>query len=166
MKPRRPLESLHIAKPCSASWEAMTGDATVRQCEQCNHKVYNLSGMTREEAEALVSNTETGMCVRFVRQDGMVMTRDCGDPIPANRSFGLARLALVAIPLLAGCSESPKEEVIGNAIRSDTVAVKPPQSEVQPDGVAVGFISTRSPAAMHAEAIKSAATKKTKARQP
>lgn len=97
------LESLRIAKPCPASWDGMVGDDEVRHCGQCNRKVYNLSGMTREEAEALVSNTEAGMCVRFIRKDGMVMTRDCGEPIQTARNSGFAGLALAAIPLVAGC---------------------------------------------------------------
>ncbi len=45
------LEDVRIASPCSASWEDMTGDARVRFCGKCAKNVYNLSEMTRDEAE-------------------------------------------------------------------------------------------------------------------
>ncbi|HWW74152.1 MAG TPA: hypothetical protein VNZ44_02080, partial [Pyrinomonadaceae bacterium] len=44
----------------------------------CELHVYNLSGMTRREAEALVANTEGRLCVRFYRRDdGTILTRNC-----------------------------------------------------------------------------------------
>src|SRR4051794_34167957 len=47
------LDSVRIASPCTASWDAMTGDDQVRFCGQCEKNVYNLSGMAREDAERL-----------------------------------------------------------------------------------------------------------------
>jgi hypothetical protein len=72
------LESLHIAAPCKADWDDMIGDARVRFCGQCQKNVYNLSNMTRREAERLVANKEGSMCVRFYkRADGTVITANC-----------------------------------------------------------------------------------------
>ena len=45
------LDQVGIASPCTASWEAMAGDDRVRFCRQCSLNVYNLSGMTKLEAE-------------------------------------------------------------------------------------------------------------------
>jgi len=72
------LEDIKIATPCSADWNAMTGDAQVRFCGQCSLHVYNLSAMGRDEAEALIARTEGRVCVRlYKRQDGTVITQDC-----------------------------------------------------------------------------------------
>jgi hypothetical protein len=56
----------------------MVGDERVRFCDQCSLHVYNLSDMTRREAESLVTNTEGRLCIRFYRRtDGTILTRNC-----------------------------------------------------------------------------------------
>ena len=73
-----PLEHVRVAAPCPADWEKMVGDERVRYCNKCSLHVYNLSGMTRREAEALVTNAEGRLCVRYYRRtDGTVLTRNC-----------------------------------------------------------------------------------------
>lgn len=73
-----PLNNLRIASPCSADWEEMYGDERKRFCGDCKLNVYNLSGMTREAAEALVTNAEGRLCVRYyMRADGSIITDDC-----------------------------------------------------------------------------------------
>ena len=73
-----PLDGVRVAAPCSAEWERMTGDAQTRFCDQCNLNVYNLSGMTKREAEALIANREGRLCVRFYRRaDGTILTDNC-----------------------------------------------------------------------------------------
>src|SRR6476619_5228268 len=73
-----PLKNISIASPCSADWNQMYGDERKRFCGDCKLNVYNLSGMTREEAEALIMNAEGRLCVRFYkRRDGSVITEDC-----------------------------------------------------------------------------------------
>jgi hypothetical protein len=72
------LDDLQVASPCPVSWDAMPGDSRVRFCPQCSRNVYNLSGMSRPEAEALVLQREGRLCVRFYRrEDGKVATQDC-----------------------------------------------------------------------------------------
>ena len=52
----RVLDQIEVAAPCHASWDEMTGDETTRFCEHCLQNVYNLSSMSREEAqEALIA---------------------------------------------------------------------------------------------------------------
>jgi hypothetical protein len=54
------------------------GTTRFRFCKQCWKHVYNLSAMSRLEAEALAAKTEGRRCVRFyVRADGTVLTDDC-----------------------------------------------------------------------------------------
>jgi hypothetical protein len=73
-----PLDSVRVAAPCPADWSKMAGDERMRYCGECNLHVYNLSGMTRREAEALITNTEGRLCVRFYRRsDGTILTRNC-----------------------------------------------------------------------------------------
>jgi len=73
-----PLDDIRIASPCPANWDEMYGDDRKRFCGDCKLNVYNLSGMTRDEAEALIMNAEGRLCVRIYRRaDGSVITSDC-----------------------------------------------------------------------------------------
>jgi hypothetical protein len=75
-----PLDHIKIAAPCSADWDQMFSfeDKRVRFCSQCNLNVYNLSEMSRQEAEALINKTEGRLCVRFYRRaDGSILTQNC-----------------------------------------------------------------------------------------
>jgi hypothetical protein len=73
-----PLDNVSVASPCSQDWNAMIGDERKRYCGDCKLNVYNLSGMSRAEAERLILNAEGRLCVRFYkRADGSVLTQDC-----------------------------------------------------------------------------------------
>jgi hypothetical protein len=88
------LEDIRVASPCTAPWEDMKGDERVRFCGRCEKNVFNLSAMTREEAEALVAGKEGRLCVRFYRRsDGMVLTADC--PV-GTRARKVRRLVVLA----------------------------------------------------------------------
>jgi hypothetical protein len=97
------LEGLRIASPCSADWDEMTGDARVRFCGQCEKNVYNLSAMTRDEAESLVREKEGRVCVRmYQRADGTVITNDC--PVGARRLRMKERIRMSLAKLTAGAA--------------------------------------------------------------
>jgi len=50
----------------------------MRFCGECKLNVYNLSGMSRQEAEDLVAGAEGRLCVRFYRRiDGTIITENC-----------------------------------------------------------------------------------------
>src|SRR2546430_11581186 len=75
---KHPLNHVEVAAPCKADWDQMIGSEQMRFCGQCNLNVYNLSGMTRDEAESLIARNEGRLCVRFYRRtDGSIITRDC-----------------------------------------------------------------------------------------
>ncbi len=79
-----PLDHVRIAAPCKADWDSMFGDERVRFCGQCNLNVYNLSEMTKSDAELLVARTEGRLCVRFYRRtDGSILTRNCPEGLRA-----------------------------------------------------------------------------------
>ena len=56
----------------------MFGNERVRFCSQCKLNVYNLSDMTKNEAEELVSRADGRLCVRYyMRRDGSIITNNC-----------------------------------------------------------------------------------------
>ncbi|MCE3607059.1 hypothetical protein LXA47_26165 [Massilia sp. P8910] len=125
------LRHIDIASPCTASWDKMKGDDRVRHCNDCNKNVFNLSAMAQADAAALLADNHDGnLCVRFYRrQDGTVMTSDCGDsPRAAVRQAwrklpfmaGAAMLALSA----AGCAVSDPVPV--STVDAPAPTVPPP----------------------------------------
>jgi hypothetical protein len=95
-----PLEHVKVAAPCPADWGKMVGDGRVRYCNRCSLHVYNLSGMTRREAEALVTSSEGRLCVRFYRRpDGTILTRNCPVGLSAlkRRAAHAATATLTAV---------------------------------------------------------------------
>ncbi|HST53867.1 MAG TPA: hypothetical protein VLJ61_17800 [Pyrinomonadaceae bacterium] len=95
-----PLDGVKVAAPCPADWEKMVGDERMRYCGECSLHVYNLSGMTKREAEALIANTEGRLCVRFYRRsDGTVLTRNCPVGLRAlkRRATRIASATLTAV---------------------------------------------------------------------
>lgn len=73
-----PLDSVQVASPCDILWEEMKGTDRVRHCNHCERSVYNLSAMSRREAEEFVQQREGRLCIRFYRRaDGTMLTDDC-----------------------------------------------------------------------------------------
>ena len=101
-----PLDNIRIASPCNADWDQMFGNDRARFCGQCKLNVYNLSAMTREEAELLIGRTEGRLCVRYFRRaDGSVMTRDCPVGLRAIRrrmSYVARAVGSAVLGFLAG----------------------------------------------------------------
>jgi hypothetical protein len=72
------LESIQIAKPCRADWNAMVGDNRARHCRSCDKNVYNLSAMSRAQAQRLILENEGHLCIQLHRRaDGTVISSDC-----------------------------------------------------------------------------------------
>src|SRR5262245_39374576 len=72
------LKHVRVASPCKADWDEMIGTDRARCCGQCSLNVYNLSALTRDEAESLIARTEGRLCVRYYRRnDGSILTQDC-----------------------------------------------------------------------------------------
>lgn len=81
-----PLDNVRVAAPCPADWDRMVGDERARYCDRCSLHVYNLSGMTRRAAEALITNAEGRLCVRYyARPDGTIITQNCPTGLRAIR---------------------------------------------------------------------------------
>ncbi len=72
------LANIRIASPCTAAWSKMAGDDRVRHCGDCDKDVFNLSALTRDEAEALIAEQAGALCARyFQRNDGTILLADC-----------------------------------------------------------------------------------------
>jgi hypothetical protein len=135
------LEDLRIASPCPADWKQMVGDDKSRFCKQCEKNVYNLSAMTREEAELLVLSKEGNLCVQlWKRADGTVITADC--PVGLRRKrmrlaaviavgSGLATSALAVFALFAN-AEEPKAPVPPIEPIPYVMTETPPPPKVEP----------------------------------
>lgn len=72
------LDNVLVAAPCNAGWNEMVGDERVRHCSLCRLNVYDISEMTRLEAEELLSKSGSKLCLKlFRRSDGTLLTKDC-----------------------------------------------------------------------------------------
>jgi hypothetical protein len=74
----------------------MTGDSRVRFCDHCRLNVYNISELSRSEAENLIASSEGRLCTRlFRRADGTILTKDCPVGVRALRMRVSKRVAAV-----------------------------------------------------------------------
>ncbi|HEX8737464.1 MAG TPA: hypothetical protein VF721_19185 [Pyrinomonadaceae bacterium] len=119
-----PLNNIHIASPCAADWNEMVGDERRRFCSQCSLNVYNLSGMTGDEAENLLLTSEGRVCVRFYRRkDGTILTKDCPVGWQAVKRR-LSKMATAVVSLCAGvftgifAFNQPKTEPVNVDVQS------------------------------------------------
>jgi len=101
------LDRVSIASPCLADWDEMPGTDQVRHCGQCNKSVYNLSAMTRREAEALLREAEGQLCARLYRRaDGTILTENCPAGLRAvgRRVSRFAGAAMSAVATLSSAT--------------------------------------------------------------
>ena len=96
------IDRIRIATPCPVSWEQMSGDNRVRFCDQCQLKVYNITALSRVEAESLIASSEGRLCVRLYRRaDGTILTNDCPVGLRALR-MRISKRAAAVMAVLAG----------------------------------------------------------------
>lgn len=96
------LDRLRIATPCPIGWDQMTGDNRIRFCGHCQLNVYNISELSRSEAEKLIASSEGRLCARlFRREDGTILTKDCPVGLRALRRRVAKRTATVFAALLS-----------------------------------------------------------------
>lgn len=97
---KKTLDQLYVATPCTADWDKMRGSDQIRFCNQCQLNVYNISALTRKEAEALIASTEEKLCTKlFRRSDGTIITQDCPVGLRAIKKR-VSRFATAALGFL------------------------------------------------------------------
>jgi TonB family protein len=106
--PTNYLDKIQVASPCAVTWKSMTGDDASRHCDSCNLQVYNISEMTKQEAENFLARSipKGRVCAKFYRRkDGTILTDDCPHGLRALRNttrfIGAKAAALIA--LLISC---------------------------------------------------------------
>jgi hypothetical protein len=120
----------------------MAGDDRVRHCQECNLNIYNLSEMTRSEAEQLITSHEGRLCVRLYRRaDGTILTRDCPKGLRAltqriSRIAGAVLSAMIAVTPLSSQSTakpSPQPEASSKEAQSgiEVTVLDPTNAVVQ-----------------------------------
>ncbi|HEX8071361.1 MAG TPA: hypothetical protein VF546_15505 [Pyrinomonadaceae bacterium] len=149
---KNPLAQVRVAAPCQADWNEMRGDERVRFCAHCRLNVYNLSALTRPDAEWLVTRAEGRRCVRyFQRPDGTIITQDCPAALRALRRrvskfAGMAFAAVTTLLVGLGVGVSPRGEEPA-PVAATAYAAEP----VEPEGVAVAGMMSSSPLAATGE---------------
>ena len=89
-----PFDRIRVARPCNSSWDLMTGDGRKRHCSNCSKDVYNVEGLSRDEAMDLLMEGEGTVCMRLYRRpDGTILTADCQG---SRAVVGRSRLKVVA----------------------------------------------------------------------
>lgn len=114
------FDQIDVASPCSMRWDDMRGDDRARFCGACRLNVYDISALTRAEAESLIREHEGHLCVRFFRRaDGTILTRNC--PVGLRRvRHAVVRLAgsIAAVAILAvGAAAAMGERLRGRSVR-------------------------------------------------
>lgn len=94
MSKQKLIEQIKVNKPCSESWDEMTGNDEVRFCGHCNLNVNNLSAMTRRRALKIVKKSKGGICVRYM-ENPVDKT-----PVFADKLYRITRRAGVAAGVL------------------------------------------------------------------
>ena len=133
------LENLRIASPCPADWDKMDGDEQVRFCHLCQKSVYDVSALTRRQAEALLRRNGAGTCTRiYRRQDGTILTQDCPIGLAAirRRFAGIAGAAFSA--MLSVPSSALAQQPRGGEQSNSLVQIG---GESQGEGVVAGKVS-------------------------
>jgi hypothetical protein len=121
------LDNIRVAAPCTADWSKMVGDERVRACGDCSKNVYNLSGMTREEAEALLVEKEGRLCVRYYRRtDGTILFGDCAVGVKRRRRRRIVAGA-AALLATAGVAAYAADDLMTEELGG--IAVEPPPDE-------------------------------------
>lgn len=101
------LDDVSIASPCPVKFEQMTGDEKIRFCDLCQLNVYNVSQMTRIEAEELLNDKSDQVCLRlYRRKDGTLITKDCpvGKRFSDRIKFKIRSIAAVIVSFISTAS--------------------------------------------------------------
>lgn len=94
------LDVIRIAEPCTEAWSSMAGDERARHCSKCDKTVFDLSVLTRAEAEALLAAKGPNLCGRyFQRTDGAIVLADC---LVHRRRRRIATAGVIAAAALVG----------------------------------------------------------------
>ncbi|HSN26583.1 MAG TPA: hypothetical protein VLT45_09860 [Kofleriaceae bacterium] len=123
------LPNLRVATPCRADWNEMVGDERVRHCTHCDKDVFNLSAMTREQAEALVIERAGDLCARYYqRHDGTILLKDCSVGIAQKKKRRMIAAGAAGLLALGGGMTWLALSQRVEQVRMGTVAFEPTEN--------------------------------------
>jgi hypothetical protein len=131
------LDDVSIAAPCPIKWDEMEGDDRIRFCSVCELSVYNLSEMTRKDAESFLRSRSGRSCVKLYRRmDGTLITKDCpiGRRIADNVRRRVRAIAALFITILNASA------VFGQQQQNSQLPLQTPKVEDHPVLPWVGVI--------------------------
>ena len=141
------LDNVRVAAPCPANWDSMYGNERVRFCGECQLNVYNLSAMSKAEAEQLIGQAEGRLCVRYYRRrDGSIITQNCPVGLRALKrrlsrvATAIATSVLSFVSGVVGYRITNPHYITGVMVRGDVY--QPLQPNI---GVTLGTISVEPP---------------------
>jgi hypothetical protein len=126
------LDRIQIKTPCFKNWDDMEGSAHRRYCGGCQKHVYDLSSLSRIEAEVLLRFKKCDLCVRYQRNEaGEMRNVSVRRRMRAwsvalcrkNRFVPTSLLAVVVALFAVGCNEKPASAVTQTP--AETSAGKP-----------------------------------------
>jgi hypothetical protein len=88
------VKHIEVKTPCSEKWSEMRGSEQVRLCSHCNLHVNNLSAITRKQAAKLIRESDSRICVRYVKN------RQTNQPIFRERLYQISRRTGIAAGVL------------------------------------------------------------------
>ena len=140
-----PLSRVRIAAPCRADWARMRGNERVRFCGECSMNVYNLTNMSKRDAEALILGAEGRLCVRYYhRSDGTILTGNCPVGLEAfkRRVAGISKAVassvlsfFAGIAVLAGLQGAQNSLNTATEVGTDMINPVPLEEEAAPTRV-------------------------------
>jgi hypothetical protein len=136
------LENIQVAAPCHADWNKMSGDERSRHCAECDKDVYNLSGMTRLEAETLLLERAGKLCVRYYRRaDGTILTADC----PVGQKRRRRRRRVIAATFGAMSAVGAAAAALRGAATMGVQQMVPPVATAPPCALTCGAMAPTPP---------------------
>jgi hypothetical protein len=133
------LDNVRVAAPCPANWDSMYGNERVRFCGECQLNVYNLSAMSRAEAEQLVGQAEGRLCVRYYRRgDGSIITQNCPVGLRALKrrlsriATAIATSVLSFVAGIVGYGIFTPRHITGVMVVGDVYRPLPPREQGTP----------------------------------
>jgi len=126
--PKHPL----VPKPCPEDWDQLTPTEQGHHCQTCKTKVWDISSMTRGQAEAFLARHTDHLCVSYRERSNGEIVYAPEPVVPAGRLTRLLPAAAAGLSLaLAACTaatpekkEAPKPEE--RQIKGDRAPARPP----------------------------------------
>ena len=134
------LQSLRVTRPCSESWDTMTGTSIQRHCRACNKDVHNFAAMSPKAIERAIADAQGRLCARIAhRSDGSVVTGDSSDRSPLIPRAATILLSTAISTGIASAQQTPQD----NAKAIVTGTVLAPKGEPLASPAHVAFIANQ-----------------------